>query len=46
MRGSVGTVGGHTDLIIGDGVSNIVHEFGHSPSIFIVFRVAHSLNAT
>ena len=35
-----------TDLILGDSVSNIVHEFRHNLNIFFVFRVTRSLDAT
>ena len=35
-----------TDLIIGDSISNIIHEFRYSLNILIVFRVIHSLDST
>ena len=33
-----------TDLIIGDSVSNIIHEFRHNLNTVVVFRVPRRLN--
>ena len=35
-----------TDLIIGNGVSNIVHELDHNPNVLVVLRVTRSLDAS
>ena len=35
-----------TDLIIGNGVSNIIHEFGHDLNILVVFRACHIFDAS
>jgi hypothetical protein len=45
MRGPRKWSGITTDLVIGDGVSNIIHQFGHDLDILFVCCVAHSLDA-
>ena len=46
MRESIGTVGAIADLIVGDSVSNIVHEFRYNPNILIILRATRGLNAS
>ena len=38
--------GSTTDLVIGNGVSNIIHEFGQNMDILVIFCVTRGLDAT